>query len=97
MILSNQVRCTLCGDEPFSRSVHDYRSCKCGAVAVDGGMQYLKRVGGSYKELSIELPDPLVKELREVIEDDSKNSLGILCAVVRTMRNNGIQVGVPKE
>lgn len=45
-ILSNQVRCNACGDEPYSAHTHDFRQCKCGNVAVDGGMSYLRRVGG---------------------------------------------------
>ena len=45
MILSNQVRCKKCGDTPWSGHRHDFRRCKCGAIAVDGGMDYLRRVG----------------------------------------------------
>lgn len=59
MILSNQVRCNQCGDEPFSANTHDYRTCSCGNIAVDGGMSYLRRVGGEngYTDMSIEIPD----------------------------------------
>jgi len=41
----NAVECTKCGDIPRSRNRHDYRPCKCGAIAVDGGSWYLRRVG----------------------------------------------------
>lgn len=47
-ILVNKIRCKKCGDVIESISVHDYKECKCGAVAVDGGQEYLKRVG--YRE-----------------------------------------------
>lgn len=59
MILSNQVKCHKCGDTPFSAHRHDFRSCKCGSISVDGGMAYLRRVGAirQYTEMSIELPD----------------------------------------
>lgn len=64
MILSNQVRCHKCGDTPFSAHRHDYRSCACGSIFVDGGMAYLRRGGGlsAYDDLSIELPDEACKE-----------------------------------
>ncbi len=45
MILSNQVECLKCGDKPFSAHRHDFKYCKCEKVAVDGGMDYLKRMG----------------------------------------------------
>ena len=44
-IIRNSVRCRRCGDEIVSRHRHDFRWCSCGAVAVDGGTAYLKRVG----------------------------------------------------
>ena len=36
-----------------SKHVHDFVSCSCGAIAVDGGHDYLRRCG--YKEDIIEL------------------------------------------
>lgn len=44
-ILINKIKCKKCGDIIESTHVHDYRVCKCGAVAVDGGKDYLKRCG----------------------------------------------------
>lgn len=54
-ILVNKIRCNLCGDEIESTSVHDFKWCKCGAVAVDGGHEYMKRCGNpeDITELSI--------------------------------------------
>lgn len=43
-LLRNAVRCNLCGDEVESVHRHDFRFCKCGAVAVDGGLDYTRRV-----------------------------------------------------
>lgn len=43
MIIRNAIRCNLCGDEIESRHRHDYVQCKCGACAVDGGKDYLRR------------------------------------------------------
>jgi hypothetical protein len=38
----NRAKCKLCGDilESFHR--HDYVECKCGEIAIDGGLDYLK-------------------------------------------------------
>ncbi len=39
----------------MSTSVHDYVSCKCGKVSVDGGLDYLRRAykgEDSFEELS---------------------------------------------
>ena len=44
-ILVNKIKCKKCGDIIESKSVHDFKFCKCGSVAVDGGHDYLRRVG----------------------------------------------------
>ena len=53
-IISNKIKCKKCGDIIESKSTNDYKSCSCGAVAVDGGKDYLKRIGKEkdYIELS---------------------------------------------
>ncbi len=56
-IIKNSIRCRTCGDILESVSVHDYRSCSCGRVAVDGGHEYLRRCytdsKDDYEELSV--------------------------------------------
>ena len=44
-IISNKIKCKKCGDIIESKSTNDYKKCSCGAVAVDGGKDYLKRIG----------------------------------------------------
>lgn len=44
-IITNKIRCKKCGDIIESKHRHDFVVCKCGAVAVDGGHDYLKRTG----------------------------------------------------
>lgn len=44
-IMVNKIRCKKCGDVIESRSVHDFKFCKCESVAVDGGHNYLRRLG----------------------------------------------------
>ena len=35
-------RCKKCEDVIFSRAKHDYRSCSCGAIAVNGGIEFFR-------------------------------------------------------
>lgn len=44
-IISNKIKCKKCGDIIESKSTDDYKKCSCGDVAVDGGKDYLKRIG----------------------------------------------------
>ena len=44
-ILANKVQCKKCGDIIESKTRHDFKWCKCKSVAVDGGYDYLRRVG----------------------------------------------------
>ena len=53
-ILVNKIKCNKCGDIIESKSVHDFKVCKCESVAVDGGHDYLRRMGnmGDWEDLS---------------------------------------------
>ena len=55
MIVVNKIRCNKCGYIIESVSDHDFEFCKCGAVAVDGGHDYLRRCGNreDWEELSV--------------------------------------------
>lgn len=44
-IIRNSAKCAVCHDEIESKHRHDFVSCKCGAIYVDGGHEYLRRVG----------------------------------------------------
>ena len=44
-IKTNKIKCRKCGDIIESTYTHDLKYCECGAVAVDGGHDYLRRVG----------------------------------------------------
>ena len=100
-IVSNQVRCLSCGDDIFSVHVHDFVQCSCGKVAVDGGNEYIRRVGhrGMYEEKSIVLPNELVEDIQNQMTwglETGRNSLGLTYAALRAIRDAGYQV-VPKE
>ena len=44
-IIKNMIRCKKCGDIIESTHRHDFVTCTCCACAVDGGHDYLRRVG----------------------------------------------------
>lgn len=56
-ILRNAIRCRLCGEEIESGYRHNFVLCRCGACGVDGGRDYLRRIGNrnDYTELSEEI------------------------------------------
>lgn len=66
MIVRNAVRCRKCGDIIESTSRHDFKWCACGTVAVDGGLDYLRRLTGSP---SVSVEDD-VEELSEFVPSD---------------------------
>ena len=45
IIIRNAARCLKCNEEIESKYVHDFKSCSCGAIFVDGGLDYIKRGG----------------------------------------------------
>lgn len=59
-IQKNAARCRRCGDVIQSGHTHDFRWCRCGAIAVDGGHAYLARTGRpeDCEELSVCLHAP---------------------------------------
>lgn len=55
MIIRNRAKCLLCGEIVESTYTHDYKRCGCGALAVDGGHDYIRRTykeEGCFEELS---------------------------------------------
>ena len=53
-IIHNRIKCLKCGDTIESEYRHDYKTCSCGACAVDGGRDYLRRSGNleDWQEMS---------------------------------------------
>lgn len=54
-LLINQAKCLLCGDIVTSKHSHDYVTCKCGNLSIDGGNEYPRRLynkPNSYQDLS---------------------------------------------
>lgn len=65
IIIRNAVICLECEDEIESKHRHDFVSCKCGGVAVDGGAAYLRRAGvAGFRDMSVVCtPENLVIQL----------------------------------
>lgn len=40
---ANRAECARCGDVIESKHRHDYQTCSCGEIFVDGGLAYLRR------------------------------------------------------
>lgn len=51
-ILRNMAQCMVCKQVIESKHVHDFVTCKCGCLSVDGGKDYAKRVGNGFIELT---------------------------------------------
>ena len=53
-IRTNRIKCKRCGDIIESYDVHNFKWCSCKSAAVDGGREYLRRLGSpeDYEELS---------------------------------------------
>jgi len=58
-IIKNAARCLTCNEIIESKHRHDFVTCKCGKLSVDGGHDYLRRVGEleNCEELSEEEED----------------------------------------
>ena len=65
-ITKNAIQCKLCGEVIESKHVHDFVQCKCGACAVDGGHDYLRRCFRD-KDCYIDLSESI-----EISEEDSQ-------------------------
>lgn len=48
----NAVECTECGDVVRSKNRHDFVTCSCGSVSLDGGSWYGRLVGDLSKMIN---------------------------------------------
>lgn len=54
-LIINRVQCLLCEDIITSEHSHDFKTCKCGNLSIDGGNEYPRRLyqkHNSYQDLS---------------------------------------------
>lgn len=74
-IIRNSVQCLKCADIIESKHRHDYVTCSCGNVSVDGGKDYLKRsfkTVDSWIDLSIYEEEPTYKVIAKEEDDHGK-------------------------
>ena len=71
VIVKNQAQCLACNDIVESKSGHDFRTCSCGNLSVDGGKNYLRR---AFKENDtwIELSETFQEERQPYEWENSK-------------------------
>lgn len=97
-ILQNQARCLDCGDEPYSAHRHNFKYCKCGNISVDGGLDYIRRgylPDANMEDMSITIPQEAYDACVEAIKwskDTGRNDLGLICAIARALRDNGVEL-----
>lgn len=70
-IIHNRCRCAKCGDIIESTHVHDFKYCSCGAIAVDGGHDYIRRLGKL--EDIIDMSEVIKTEEKELPEVDDEH------------------------
>ena len=64
-IVKNAIQCKLYGEVIESTDRHNYVECKCGACAVDGGHDYLRR---SFKEKDCYIDLSVTEEIDDIAD-----------------------------
>ena len=52
-IIANRAICLDCDEIVMSKSRNDFVKCSCGSIAVDGGLDYIRRVGRRFTDENI--------------------------------------------
>ena len=97
MIIQNAVECNKCGEYIYSSHRHDYKTCKCGNIAVDGGTSYLRRVGAgisdnSYTDKSMKMQEECIDDCINALawaKTTGRNELGTVLAIIRALETHG--------
>ena len=94
--LRNRAKCKLCGDilESFHR--HDYVTCTCGEIGIDGGMDYFKcnakdwknflRIDNEGNEITPRIVEEAPKEEEKPIELSIDTKIDMLKNMVEIFR-----------
>ena len=53
----NAIQCTVCDDVIESKHRHDFKWCGCGSCAVDGGKDYMRRLGNQSNWIELSVPE----------------------------------------
>lgn len=84
----NAVICPKCNQIIYSRYRYDYRSCKCGEIAIDGGFDYLKIV---FKNNFPRIVKKIVRATEEELYvdwKDGKNKFGVILPLTTVRRKS---------
>jgi hypothetical protein len=93
-IVENSAICLNCGEKIVSKHRHDFVKCKCGAIAVDGGQSYLRRLYediNAMKDSSLVMEEHIINDCVDAVKwgrDTGRNDLGIALAVLRSLKDN---------
>lgn len=95
VLIQNEAQCAKCGQIIFSRSRHDFVSCKCGALSVDGGMEYQRIVGNldNMIDRSMYIPLKAKEDITSAVKkatESGRNDFGVALAVIRALRDNDL-------
>ena len=81
-LVKNKIQCNHCSDIIESKSVHNFVTCSCGRVSVDGGLDYARRCfkeKGDYTDLSeweeVEVDSKKVVEFEELRTSISESDI----------------------
>jgi hypothetical protein len=66
-LIRNIAECPTCHDVIESKHVHDLVQCKCKAIFVDGGTEYMRRVWSG--------PEPIDRSVYEEDQTDEEDVL----------------------
>ena len=70
------LQCPKCKDRIYSRARHDFRTCTCGLIFVDGGFDYVR--AGFMKATKLPFPTHYrmyIKALKKELYDDWNESI----------------------
>jgi len=74
-ILQNEAKCRKCDDIIWSAHRHDFKTCKCGAISVDGGLDYIRRVYENPEDIqdrSLRLDKLILGSILDSLEEKKK-------------------------
>lgn len=73
--MRNRAKCKLCEDIIESKHRHDYVSCKCGQISVDGGQDYWRTFATDYVNFLRIEDDGTVKEVVYIEKEQPKEEV----------------------
>ena len=75
------IKCPKCGDIIFSRALHDFHSCSCNTISIDGGFAYTRILFSTGIKKSPEPFDLEVEQTPMELYEDwnfSKDKFGVI-------------------